>query len=704
MSQEKVIKTLESLGLTQMDAKVYVLIAKKGPIKARDAAKALKISKQRLYPILKNLQSKGIVNSTLERPARFTALPFEKVLDLFVKVKLEQAQRIQQNRDALLSDWQSIAVAEGGSSPAKFTVIKGRRYVYSKIQQMIQETKSNLSFVATVPSLARADQYGLFDAVLSHPLKSKIRFRFLTELSEQNAHAVKAFLKDKPRAGLNLEGKTPDLGLKLCPRMVIRDEEETLFFIDAKNGEQATERDDVCLWTNCNSLVRAFSTMFEELWRNATEIEKKIEEIETNKPSPKTYVISDAQAAKKQYEETLSNAEKEIVVMTSSTGLLEFWRNKHLVTDCTNKGVSVRIMAPITGENLGAAQNLRKFCEVKHVALSYLGTAVIDGQHLFQFKNPPLTPLNTENRSYSEKIFYSNDSEYVNRTKNMLEDIWEKAHIPSAVTMDSIMQQITSADVHPKVSAISEFKKNGKYLKIVSDPEASKKLTEKEVLHRALSEKRISATDPFQEFSRMFCTWAWAVIHPPKWFNLPKTMISALHIEKQSSLGEEDTVQISLWLNTPIGYTYVPVGMIHDSPRTYQVWKKNFAGTPTEHNIQTVNKDEIQVRVRGNKVFAGWTAPIPLWPKPYSLPPCCILFDGYGDTKPGKCTMTVPNSGVTNKMEFNKIEAFVTLLHQESKYEGPGTEGFILRDCIIDTIPNKLPQADDKKLQDFKEE
>jgi sugar-specific transcriptional regulator TrmB len=160
-------------------------LAKRGPIKAADAAKALKISKQRVYPIIKSLQSKGIVNSTLERPARFSAVPFEKVLDLFVKAKFEQAQRIQQNKDALLSDWQSIAVAEGGSSPAKFTVIEGRSYVYSKIQQMIQETKRHLSFVATVPSLARADQFGLFDAAFNHPSRSKIRFRFLTELSGQ---------------------------------------------------------------------------------------------------------------------------------------------------------------------------------------------------------------------------------------------------------------------------------------------------------------------------------------------------------------------------------------------------------------------------------------------------------------------------------------------------------------------------------------
>jgi sugar-specific transcriptional regulator TrmB len=133
VSQEKILKTLVSLGLTQWDAEVYVLLAKRGPIKARDAAKVLKISKQRLYPIIRSLQSKGIVNSSLERPARFSAVPFEKVLDLFVKAKMAEAQRVQQNKDAILSDWQSIAVAEGDSSPSKFTVIEGRHYIYSKI-------------------------------------------------------------------------------------------------------------------------------------------------------------------------------------------------------------------------------------------------------------------------------------------------------------------------------------------------------------------------------------------------------------------------------------------------------------------------------------------------------------------------------------------------------------------------------------------
>jgi hypothetical protein len=184
----------------------------------------------------------------------------------------------------------------------------------------------------------------------------------------------------------------------------------------------------------------------------------------------------------------------------------------------------------------------------------------------------------------------------------------------------------------------------------------------------------------------LFTTWGWTVIDPPKLFNLPKMMISAVHIEKQSSLGEEDTVHVSLWLKTPTCYGFVPVAIIHDRPETATIWKKSYTGPPAEHNIQTVKKDEIQVRIHCNTLFAGWTVPIQLWPPLYSIPPACILFEGYGNAKPGRSTMITP-AGVTNKMEYNSVEAFVTFMHPASKYEGSGTEGILLRDCIIDVYP-----------------
>ena len=79
------------------------------------------------------------------------------------------------------------------------------------------------------------------------------------------------------------------MGLQLAPRMVIRDDEEIIFFITPRNGTPSAEQDDVCLWTNCKALVQSFTAVFEDSWRNATDVERKIVEIETGKPTPQTY-------------------------------------------------------------------------------------------------------------------------------------------------------------------------------------------------------------------------------------------------------------------------------------------------------------------------------------------------------------------------------------------------------------------------------
>lgn len=107
MSLKRVLETLAGLGLNQSDAKIYVFLAKKGPHTGKDLCNALSMQKPQLYPCLRNLQNKGLVNATPERPALFSAVSFEKVLDLLVKGKIEEAKQTQEDREKALSAWQS---------------------------------------------------------------------------------------------------------------------------------------------------------------------------------------------------------------------------------------------------------------------------------------------------------------------------------------------------------------------------------------------------------------------------------------------------------------------------------------------------------------------------------------------------------------------------------------------------------------------
>ena len=108
MSQEKVLKTLGDLGLTRIDSKIYIYLAKRGPQEGMDLANALKIRKQQLYHILKNLQIKGAVTVRLDDPAVFSAKAFEKMLALLIEANMEEARAIEENKEELFSSWWSM--------------------------------------------------------------------------------------------------------------------------------------------------------------------------------------------------------------------------------------------------------------------------------------------------------------------------------------------------------------------------------------------------------------------------------------------------------------------------------------------------------------------------------------------------------------------------------------------------------------------
>ena len=105
MSLERIFKALVSLGLSQIDARVYIFLALKGPEKALSIVKNLKISKEQIHRSLKHLQDKGIIVSDSEDKNSFSALPFEEALKLLIKTEREQTKVMQKT---LLSTWKTM--------------------------------------------------------------------------------------------------------------------------------------------------------------------------------------------------------------------------------------------------------------------------------------------------------------------------------------------------------------------------------------------------------------------------------------------------------------------------------------------------------------------------------------------------------------------------------------------------------------------
>ena len=109
------LDTLVSLGLTHLDAEIYVFLAKKVSQGYRHNQCARNIQAA-ICNSLRSLKAKGIIVGTPTRPILYSAISIERVLDEFMKAKMEQAKTLQASRKELLSTWRSMVKKDSANS------------------------------------------------------------------------------------------------------------------------------------------------------------------------------------------------------------------------------------------------------------------------------------------------------------------------------------------------------------------------------------------------------------------------------------------------------------------------------------------------------------------------------------------------------------------------------------------------------------
>ena len=680
MGEETIKRILRNLKLTEKEAEVYIFLSKHGVLKCGEIAKGMNRHKAQIYRILRVLQTKGLLEATLEAPARFTAVAFETVLDLSIKAKRDEAVQMENTRQEILSYWKSIHQSKLEPQLEKFVVIEGNRRIYPKIFQMIKGTKNQFSAVATVAGFLRADQFGLFDAISTHPLRSKIDFRFITELSSEDLSSAKAMVEKLPKTRLNLRGRIPELGLQLSPRMVIRDSEEALFFITPRIGKSIEGKDEVGLWTDCKELVLSFLGIFENMWRDASDIRKKIFEAETDKP-PKTCMIEDEEKATQNYTEMLRSAGKEIMLMTSSGGLKALWQNASLLDEVVQRGVSIKIMAPIVDENQEAAKQLAERSQVRHIAMSDLGTTIIDGKHLFQFKDIAIDQDVSEPLHLSN-MYYSDDAQYVNKMKVRMDDIWRKAPVPSYANLELSFGPLSRPfSFFPSASKIG--KTGGPVVHLRSN-ENEVNLDTPHIPSMEFVQERIRHYNQTREPITAYGWMARAILRLPGLTNMPMVGITLIHLDDKSAFGGGYFLEFGLWRETPLGGSFVPSALLVNKQGAMAM-QPMYEGTPASQNMVLIETyKEVAVFRKGQTVFLGWTVNIPLPPSEYCLGPSCILFKGHGPAQQKTWFASLP-SGYKSVMDYKVVHAFVTFMNASQPYVATGIQGNLINEYVMKT-------------------
>ncbi len=677
MGEEAIKKILNDFGLTGKESDVYIFLSKHGILKCAEIAKEMKRHKAQIYRILKILENKGLVEATLEAPTRFIPVPFEKALDLTIKAKHDEAVLMEKTREEVTTYWKNIRQTALAPLLQRFVVLEGNRKIFPKISQLIKDAERDVSFIITFPDLVRADNYGVLDITASH--SSKIRFRFLTDISNQDVITVKNFLKTTQRRGFEFKVRNPDLGPQSSPRIIIKDSDEMLFFITKKDN-LAAYPDEVCLWTNCKELVQSFFAVFNDSWQNSADVKLKIAEIETGQPTGQTYTIGCGKTAKKKYEEILQNAKDEIVFVTSAEGLSDLSREKLHLLKWAREGVLVRIMAPIVKENFEAAKHLSESCFVKHTPRTYTDSTLVDSTHLFQFKRQP---LNHERVTLSdfENTFYTTDEEYIERAKNTVNYIWKNAHEISDIKVVVSLEEFLFS-TPPRFPI-----KDNQYTKLMGWIAYAKHevISEKEVISKFTNAKKVPVKDPLNDIVRYYGSRALAVIPRSETFDLPDLVMMPFCWNEYSSFGAENRLIIYAKVDYANASSFLPVATVGDNDDGMAYMRLTQKGTPSA-KTQTVGKDELKVQLQSNTLFVGWTVPINLNLSGLMLAPGCIIFEAYGNDRAIMFKSKSPSGRLQVSTNIFS-EASVTFFNSQSQSSGTGTDAFLVKRDILTAYP-----------------
>ena len=254
------IEALATLGLTTLQAKIYLTLAKMVDANIITISKSTKISRQEIYRVINELQNRCLVEKILARPVRYRAIPItEAVPHLLIRVNEERIESHNKVIQFLERHRHKKPRLNFQENAKKFLLIPERTSLSRRIKQEITVSQKNIKIV--MPS--KKFLPSLFD--LSDSLKAAMQRDVAVEWII-NKHLDS---NGKPTILENLS-KFTHFKLRYVPQVSLL----TFGIYDANtviiaSDSQLNYVESQALWTNAVPFVKLANNYFDNLWNNS---------------------------------------------------------------------------------------------------------------------------------------------------------------------------------------------------------------------------------------------------------------------------------------------------------------------------------------------------------------------------------------------------------------------------------------------------
>jgi sugar-specific transcriptional regulator TrmB len=389
-------------------------LARTGPAKAREVARTVQINRTETYRTIKNVQRRGLVEATLERPVRFQSVPFDKCLQILIEERKARLRILEQRGEDLRREFADIHVEPAANETERFQVVEGRIRIEQRLQTMYTHAKESVLAVFSPSEVVRGENFGLFD-VLTQQIRAGLRVRIISTIDLSNLEIVKKLIE-------SIEIRHLDLKAKPIPRVSVIDNHEALFEITTADETQRSS--EVALWINSRAFVRNLQAYFDEMWNSGTPAKARIEALERGMPTDDLRIFKGRIEVSGKLNEMIEASSQSIEIWTTMRGI-QALADLHLqkLKSAKDRGAKLRVIAPITSENTDGARKLVPLSELRYSeALGPAGIIIVDQRELMLYER---LPDDSASEVGADVGFWTNSKRFIETMSRAYDAMWK---------------------------------------------------------------------------------------------------------------------------------------------------------------------------------------------------------------------------------------------------------------------------------------
>jgi sugar-specific transcriptional regulator TrmB len=266
LADEEVVKTLQSFGVLENEAEVYLLLTKIGSCSVGNIARRLSLSRMSVYRALRTLEEKGLVESAAKRPARYAALPIASFLNRCVEDVKTRALSMEKTMKEIAEYCERVRKTDALTEDPKFRIVQGRKHIHDQILKMFEKAMNEIRIIETRNGLYRFMYAGLDDKLRELHEKG-VSVEILTHVDESGVEAVTNYLAF---------AQVRHTVFPATVKMILVDEIEALTTFVHDDSMSLTTEKDLAMWIRAPDYVKSMNAFFKAVWKESVLGKKKL--------------------------------------------------------------------------------------------------------------------------------------------------------------------------------------------------------------------------------------------------------------------------------------------------------------------------------------------------------------------------------------------------------------------------------------------